>query len=135
MYLIDTNVLSEVRRGSRGNPGAVRWMLATDPELTVTSVVVLAELLHGVERLRRRDPTQHASLLSWYRSIRQGFGPRVYDVTEPIAVRWAEIMVPDRLPDLDALIAATALVHELTVVTRNVDDFERCGVKVFNPFI
>lgn len=134
MYLIDTNVLSETRRGACGNPGAVRWMLDADPESTWTSVLVLAELLHGAELLRRRDPAQHASLAIWFRGIRQGFGPRVLDVSEAIAADWARLMVPDPLPGFDGLIAATARAHELIVVTRNVRDFERVGVPVLNPF-
>jgi predicted nucleic acid-binding protein len=134
MFLIDTNVISEVRRGGRANTGARRWMNDVDPETTFTSVIVFGELIRGVELVKRRDLIQSAVLARWVRGIRDGFGTRVLPVDERVMETWARISVPNPLKGLDGLIGATALVHSLVVVTRNVSDFQKAGVPVLNPF-
>lgn len=127
-------MVSELRKTSRANPGLAAWRDATDRRDTCTSVLVLAEIRRGIGLLARRDPAQAALFETWYLTIRAGFEDRILGVDEPTAILWANISIPDPLPRFDSLIAATALVHGLTVVTRNVGDFERIGVPVLNPF-
>lgn len=134
MYLLDTNVMSELRRGRSAHPGVVRWRDAVALESTWLSVFVIAELVHGIALLRRRDSIQAGRIADWLVFVRDEYKDRTIGAGSDIAERWGEINVPDKLPTIDGFIAATALVHGLTVVTRNVGDFERCGVPVLNPF-
>jgi predicted nucleic acid-binding protein len=98
------------------------------------SVLSLGEVRRGIERLRGRDPRQATSLEGWLHRVSVAFADRILPVTADIADSWGRLGVPDPVPAVDALIAATALVHELTVVTRNERDFLRCGVSVVNPW-
>ena len=98
------------------------------------SVLVLGEIRRGVERLRRRDPTQAANLESWLAQLRTNFRDRILPITAEIAEEWGRLNVPDPVPTVDGMIAATARVHGLTVATRNTADFARTGVPTFNPF-
>jgi len=133
MYLLDTNVLSEpVRR--RPDVGVLAWLGSIGSAAKFVSVVTLGELRHGVELARRRDRARGAKLDHWLADVIESFGRRVLAVDAPVGEQWGRLGVPDRVPDVDGLIAATAMVHGLTVVTRNVRDFERCGVATINPF-
>jgi predicted nucleic acid-binding protein len=98
------------------------------------SVLVVGEIRQGVERLRRRDPGQADVFESWLRRLRQEYADRILDVTPDVAEEWGRMNVPDPLPAVDALLAATAKVHGLTLVTRNIVDLRRTGAKLFNPF-
>lgn len=98
------------------------------------SVLVVGEVQQGVDRLRRRDPRQAATYDAWLRSLRQDFAERILPVTEPIALEWGRLNAGDPLPVIDGLLAATARVHALTLVTRNVADVGRAGVALLNPF-
>lgn len=133
-YLIDTNVISELRKRERANPLVVDWFRSRQPQEIFLSVLTLGELRHGVERVRRRDPNTALALGRWLDSILERFGDRILDVDRAVAERWGRIGIPDPLPDVDALIAATALVHDLVVVTRNVKHIATSGVQYFNPF-
>lgn len=99
-----------------------------------TSVLVLAEIRRGIELKRRRDAVQAAALDAWFTRMKAGLGNRVTDIDEPIADRWARLNVPDPLPFIDGLLAATAIERGLTLVTRNTVDVARTGVAVLNPF-
>jgi predicted nucleic acid-binding protein len=133
-YLVDTNVISELRKAERGHPGVVRWASSIDPASLHTSVLVIGEIRRGIELKRRNDAAQAAALDLWLDRVRAGLGPRILPVDERIATLWGRLGIPDALPAIDGLIAATALVHGLTVVTRNRDDLARAGVTILNPF-
>ena len=105
----------------------------TDSELWL-SVLVIAELRRGVELLRRRDEVAAALLATWLESVVVDYGDRILPVTVEIAQRWGRLSVPDPLPWIDGMLAATALQHGLTLATRNVDDVRRTGVALANPF-
>ncbi|WP_295430730.1 MULTISPECIES: type II toxin-antitoxin system VapC family toxin [Chromatiaceae] len=133
-FLIDTNVLSELQKRRRADVGVVAWYANTRSRDIYLSVLVLGEVRQGIERLRRRDPDQAVRLERRMALIQVGFEDRILPVTRAIAERWGNNNVPDALPVIDGLLAATALEHDLILVTRNVRDVERCGVRVLNPF-
>jgi predicted nucleic acid-binding protein len=133
-YLLDTNVISELRKRERGHPGVVRWAASVDPGELHTSVLVIGEIRRGIELKRRSDPARATSLDGWLDRIRAGLGSRIIPVDERIAELWGKLGVPVMLPTIDGLIAATAMVHGLTVVTRNFGDMSRTGASLLNPF-
>ena len=133
-FLLDTNVISEIRKRERAHPSVSRWVARTAAEEIGTSVMVLAEIRHGIELKRRSDPAQAKSLDQWYALMRARLGDRVLPIDEPIAEAWARLGIPDRLPLIDGLLAATAKVRGLTLVTRNVADIRRTGIAVVDPF-
>jgi predicted nucleic acid-binding protein len=133
-YLLDTSVLSELRKGKRANPRVVAWFEGVADKEVFISVLVLGELRQGVERVRRRDPAAAARLERWLDALATGYADRALPVDDRIADLWGRLSVPDPLPAVDGLLAATALVHNLTLVTRNVRDVEATGAEVFNPF-
>jgi len=133
-YLIDTKVLSELRKRERGHPGVVRWAATVDPSDLHTSVLVIGEIRHGIELKRRTDTAQAAALDIWLDKVREGLGARILPVDERVAELWGRLGIPDPLPTTDGLIAATAIVHGLTIVTRNIDDMARTGATVLDPF-
>jgi len=133
-WLLDTNVLSELRKGVRANAGVRSWFAqATDAEV-FTSVMVLGEIRRGIESVRRRDSIAALALEQWLLRLTETFADRVLAVDADVADRWGALNVPDPVPTVDGLLAATALVHDLTLVTRNVRDVERTGVRSFDPF-
>ena len=132
-YLLDTNVLSETRKRQPA-ASVADWIAATPPERLHVSVLTLGEIEQGIARVRGRgDPHQASALERWLRDVETGFEDRVLPVTLPVAAAWGRQQYA-QLPVIDALIAATARVHGMTVVTRNVKDFELAGVQVLNPF-
>lgn len=133
-WLLDTNVISELRKGSRCHAGVRRWAAAQPTESFHTSVLVLGEIRRGVDGLRRRDAAQARALAAWLERVRLAFAGRILEVTEEIADAWGSADVPEPLPVVDGLLAATAKVHGLTLVTRNTADVARSGVQVLNPF-
>ena len=133
-YLLDTNAISESRKGTRANRGMQGWILANDPALWALSVITLGEIREGVELVRVNDPLQANALERWLRITQSKFEKQILPVTLAIAEEWGRLMAAYVLPVNDAWLAATALCHDLTVVTRNVADFKRAGVRVLNPF-
>ena len=133
-YLIDTNVWSELQKRSRIDPGVQRWFAEVAMDEVYLSVLVVGEVRCGIERLRRRDPQQASRLETRLEQLTSAMSGRILPLSLPIAERWGRINVPNPLPVVDGLLAATALVHDLTLVTRNVRDVERSGVKLLNPF-
>jgi predicted nucleic acid-binding protein len=133
-YLLDTNILSETRK-RKAATGVTDWIAATPPELLHVSVLTLGEIEHGIMRIRGRgDHEQALGLERWLREVELGFADRILPVTLPVASAWGRLQRSQPLPVVDGLIAATAKVNGLTVVTRNAKDFERSGVQVLNPF-
>lgn len=133
-FLLDTNVLSELRKGARCDAGVRAWVEVRETDDLFVSVLALAEIRDGIERLRPRDPLQATHLENWLRETTTHFDDRVLPVTPEIADRWGRLHRAQPLPDFDRLIAATALEHGLEVVTRNVRDFAGSGVAVVNPW-
>lgn len=133
-YLLDTNVLSETRKRQPAE-GVTEWIAATPPERLHVSVLTLGEIEQGIARIRGRGDRQQATALErWLREVELGFADRILPVTVPVASAWGRQQHAQPLPVIDALIAATARVNKMTVVTRNVKDFEHSGVPVFSPF-
>jgi predicted nucleic acid-binding protein len=136
-YLLDTNVVSELRKIGDGKADAnvAAWIDAEDAESFFISAITILELERGVLGIQRRDAAQGARLRAWLDNhVRPEFAGRILSVDDAVATRCAHLHVPDRRNEADALIAATALVHGLTVVTRNVGDFEGTGVVVVDPW-
>lgn len=133
-FLLDTNVISEIRKRDRAHPGVARWVARTPVTEIGTSVLVIAEIRHGIELKRRNDPEQAKSLDRWFMQMRTRLGDRVLPIDEPVAEAWASMGIPDPLPLIDRLLAATAKVHGLTLVTRNVADIAAIDVARLDPF-
>lgn len=137
MYLLDTNVVSELRKAKAGKADhkVIAWAEGIAASSLFLSAITLLELEAGVLLIERRDPTQGAILRAWLEGrVLQAFSGRILAVDTAVALRCAKLHVPDPRSDRDALIAATALVHGLTVVTRNVAAFEATGVALLNPW-
>jgi hypothetical protein len=137
MYLLDTNVISELRKAKAGqaDPKVVAWAERVPMPSLFLSVITLLELETGVLLIERRDLSQGAVLRHWFETqVLPAFAGRILAVDTLVARCCARLHVPDPRSDRDALIAATALVHILTVVTRNVADFELTGVRIMNPW-
>lgn len=133
-FLLDTNVVSELRKGSRADPGVIDFVDRHPADSFWLSVIVIGELHRGIELLRRRDPASAELLESWFFELVEQHEERILPVSAAIALRWGGLGIPDPLPVADALISATGLEHGLVVVSRNVDDIERSGVECVNPF-
>jgi toxin FitB len=136
MYLIDTNVISEARK-AQANSGVTAFFknAAEASSVPYLSVVTVGELRRGVERLRHRSDVDQAILLDvWLEQVLTDYDSRILDVDVAVAEFWGRLRVPQGDHPLDKLIAATALVYDLTVVTRNISDFKSTGCKLLNPF-
>ena len=137
MYLLDTNVVSELRkaRAGRADENVVAWAAEASAANLFLSVITIQELEIGILLAERRDPPQGSILRTWLEDhVLPTFADRILPVDVPVARRSAALHVPDPRPVRDALIAATALVHGLTLATRNVVDFEPTEVKVLDPW-
>lgn len=136
-YLLDTNVVSELRKVGDGKADAnvIRWVSAQDSSDLFISAITILEIERGILSLQRRDPSQGALLRKWMdERVRPGFEGRILPIDDAVATRCAYLHVPDRRNEADALIGSTALVHNLTVVTRNVRDFDGTGAIVVDPW-
>ena len=135
MFLLDTNVLSELRRADRADARVAAWARSVDHLQFYLSAITILEIEAGTLPLERRDVQQGLVLRTWIDDhLLPAFDGRVLAVDTVVAQRCARLHVPDRCPERDALIAATALVHRLKLVTRNVADFEPMGVDLINPW-
>lgn len=134
-WLLDTNVVSELRKGERTNPGVREWFATAAEESLFTSVLVVGELRRGIESIRRRDVPSALALEQWLAALTDEFADRILPVDRAVAEQWGRLNVPDPVPTVDGLLAATALVHGLTLVTRNTRDVARTGVPLLDPTV
>lgn len=133
-FLLDTNVVSELRKSDRADPAVIRWFADHESDEFWLSALVVGEMCRGEALIRRRDLAAADAIAGWLDSLVDDFADRILPVTLAIARRWGTIGVPDPVPVVDGLLAATALEHELTLATRNVANVVRTGVDVVNPF-
>jgi predicted nucleic acid-binding protein len=133
-YLIDTNVISEVRKGTRCDPRVSAWYESIAGEDIFLSTLVLGEIRKGVELARPRDPGKAAALERWLRDVKAAFAGRVLGIDDAVADQWGIMSAIRTVPAIDGLLAATALTHGLTLVTRNDRDIAGLGATVLNPF-
>jgi toxin FitB len=133
-YLLDTNVISELRKGERADPNVRAWFSQVAEEEIFLSVLTIGEIRRGVENVRRRDPKSATALDGWLARLGQAHRDRILPVDRATAEEWGRMNVPDPLPVVDGLLAATAKVLGLTLATRNVADVEDSGVEVVDPF-
>lgn len=131
MYLVDTNVISEARRGTAQ---ATSWLRSVDPRTVYLSVITLGEIMRGIALKQKTDPRTAVHLEEWLRRIQLDHKDRILPITDRIAVEWGRISALRPRGDADGLIAATAVVHDLIVVTRNVADFDDTGVSLIDPW-
>jgi predicted nucleic acid-binding protein len=132
-YLLDTNVVSELRR-PRAAPQVAAWARSVAPGSTFISVLVLGEVRAGVERLRRRDPVQAAVYHDWLEDLRRTFASRTIPVDHKIAEEWGSLNATSPIAAVDGLMAATARMRGMILVTRNVAHVDRPGIRVLNPW-
>lgn len=132
-WLLDTNILSEFRKGTRGHPRVIAWWGGVPAEHLFLSALTLGEVRKGAESLRRRDPPRAAAFENWLTDVEEAFTDRVLPVDTAVADAWGRIAAIRTVPTVDALLAATARVHGLTLVTRDAD-LRDLGVPVLNPF-
>lgn len=134
-YLVDTNVLAELRKKERCDPQVTDWLAGVAPADLFVSVVSLGEIRRGIELIRKRDPASARALDRWLTGLETHYADRILPVSAAIADRWGRLCLDQPLPVGDGLLAATGIEHKLTIVTRNTGDFERSGVNTLNPFL
>jgi toxin FitB len=132
-FLLDTNVISEARKPA-ADPNVRAWLASVPEGDLYLSVLVVGEIRQGIERLRRRDPVQAGPYETWLSALLHGFADRLMPVTDEVCDEWGRLNVPDPLPVIDGLMAATAKVRDWTFVTRNVADLRRTNVRLLDPF-
>ena len=132
-FLLDTNVISEARKPN-GNPRVRAWLASVKGADLYLSVLAVGEIRQGIEWLRRRDAAQAAVYEAWLNRLRQDCAHRILPITADVAEEWSRLNVPDPVPAIDGLLAATAKAHGLTLVTRDTAALARTGVRLLNPF-
>jgi len=134
-YLLDTNVLSELRKGSRCHPNVAAWFSAVEDVDLCLSVLVIGEIRRGIEVIRRRDGIRATALDQWLGRLVRDHAERILPVDRAVADEWGRLAAMRTGSVVDSLLAATARVHGLTLVTRNVRDVQWTGVSCVNPFV
>jgi toxin FitB len=133
-YLIDTNIISEVRKGARCDPKVARWYEKVEDTSLYLSVLVIGEIRRGIERVRPKDNAKADALEQWLEAVDTAFGDRILAVDRTVASEWGRLNVNRPLPVIDGLLAATAKIHRMTLVTRNTVDIADLDVLMLNPF-
>lgn len=133
-FLVDTNVVSELRKRERMSAHVSEWYAAVDPGSLWLSVLVLGEVRRGIENIRRRDRPSARALDRWVAGIERGHQGRILAVDRAVADEWGRLDAAFGLAPIDGLLVATARVHDLTLVTRNTRDVARTAVRCLNPF-
>ena len=134
MHLLDTNVVSELRKRERCDENVTAWYAGVSDDELFLSVLTLGEIRKGIELIRDRDPDQAVSLESWLRYVEQHYEDRTLSIDAAISDAWGRMYHIRNVSAVDGLLAATAQMHDLTLVTRNVSHFRDLGVKLLNPF-
>ena len=133
-YLLDTDIAGELRKKQRANADVVAWFESIDEDDVFLSVLILGEIRKGIEQVRSSDPPQAQALEKWLNGLERMYVDRLLPVTVDVADRWGRLSAIRPISTIDGLLAATALVHDLTFVTRNAPDVGHTGVKLLNPF-
>ena len=133
-YLIDTNIISEVRKGKRCDPNVASWYEKIEDASLYLSVLVIGEIRKGIERIRPKDPVQAAAIENWLVAVDKAFGERILPVDRAVANEWGRLNASRPLPVIDGLLAATAKIHRMTLVTRNTTEIADLDVHILNPF-
>jgi hypothetical protein len=133
-HLLDTNIVSELRKGRRCNAALHEWFTALDEEDVFLSVLVVGELERGIERIRKRDPKSATRLQRWLSNLTTTFEARILPVTLPIACSWGKMGASNPIPTIDGLLVATAHVHGLVLATRNMSHVDALDIEWVNPF-
>lgn len=133
-YLIDTNIISEIRKAESCNPCVAAWYESIADESVYLSVLVLGEIRKGIERARSKNPNQAGALEKWLATVCRSFAERILPIDQAVADEWGRMSAKRPVSTIDALLAATAKVHGMTLATRNVDDVADLGAEVVNPF-
>lgn len=133
-FLLDTNVLSELRKGNRTDSSVKAWYATTDTRELFTSVLVIGEIRHGIEKKRTMDPIFATKLESWVHGIMRDYQSHILGITPEVAELWGSLCLSQTVSEPDGLIAATALFHNLILVSRNESDFKATGVTILNPW-
>ena len=133
-YLLDTNLVSEARKRQRANRKALAWLGTVQDDELFLSVLVLGEIRKGVGQVRPSDPTKARALERWLKGLERTYGDRILPITTAVADQWGRLSAVRPISTVDGLLAATALVHDLTLVTRNVVHAAHTGAKLLNPF-
>jgi hypothetical protein len=134
VYLIDTNIISELRKGARCDRHVTEWFRGVRDDELFTSVLVVGEIRQGIERLQKRDSRRAATLERWLDELLESYRDRIIPVDEKIAQIWGRMNALHTLPAVDSMLAASAQARGLILVTRNVRDIQRSGVRCLNPF-
>jgi hypothetical protein len=133
-YLLDSNIVSELRKRERADPRVREWFEGTEDAELFLSVLTLGELRRGIESVHRRDKPRALALNRWFHALVIGYEDRILPIDQKVAEEWGRLNAVATLPAVDGLLAATARVHGLTVATRNTKDIARTGVPCVNPF-
>jgi predicted nucleic acid-binding protein len=133
-FLIDTNVISELRKADRCDARVARWFRSLDDDEIFLSVLTIGEIRRGIDNIQRRDARSAAALNRWLRGLVESFQNRILMVDRSVAEEWGRLSAPSPLPVIDGLLAATAKVHGLSLATRNTRHVVRTGVSCINPF-
>ncbi|MFN3347402.1 type II toxin-antitoxin system VapC family toxin [Pseudorhodoplanes sp.] len=133
-YLVDTNIISEVRKGDRCDPNVAAWFESVSDRELYLSVLVIGEIRKGIERARAKMPVQAKALEDWLKAVTTSFAERILPIDRAAAEEWGRIGATRPVSTVDALLAATAKVNGLTLVTRNTADVADLGAKLLNPF-
>jgi toxin FitB len=133
-YLIDTNIIFEIRKGRRCDPNVARWYEKNEDASLYLSVLVIGEIQSGIEKVRTKDTAKANALEQWLITVDKAFGERILPVDRAVAHEWGRLKVHRSLPVVDGLLAATAKIHRMTLVTRNTADIADVDVLMLNPF-
>ncbi len=133
-YLIDTNIISEVRKADRCDPKVSAWYASIGDDSLYLSVLVVGEIRKGIELARTKDPAQANALEKWLAAVIAAFGDRILQIDDAIAEEWGRMSAKRPVPTIDGLLAATAAVHDMTLVTRNTSDVANLGARILDPF-
>ena len=133
-YLIDTNIISEVRKGKRCDANVARWYEKIEDASLYLSVLVIGKIRKGIEKIRFKDAVQANAIENWLVAVDKAFGERILPVDRAVANEWGRLNASRPLPVIDGLLAATAKIHRMTLVTRNTADIDDLGVHIFDPF-